>query len=86
MHSQLKWILVRAGGVLAGLFVFGIALLVMVVASDIFTAALEQAAMTHYDLLHSKTNWPLVPGYVVTGTVVQWAYPACAGVVTMALF
>lgn len=86
MHSQLKSILMRAGAVLAGLLVFGIAILVMEVGSDIFTAALERAAMQHYDLLHSKTNWPIVPSYKMTGTVVSWAYPACAGIVTMALF
>ncbi|WP_188263955.1 hypothetical protein [Pseudomonas sp. PSB11] len=85
MNSQLRSILVRVGATMAGLIVFVIALLIMLIGSDVFTIVLQRATPLVAILL-SPTNWPIVPGWKWIGGIVFWAYPACAGVLTMAFF
>lgn len=70
---------------MAGFIVFAIAVLLMAIGSEVFTAALKHATF-QYAFLLSQTNWPIVPGWRRIGGIVFWAYPACAGVLTMALF
>jgi hypothetical protein len=85
MHSDRKKLVTRVVAVLAGVLVFVVALLIMTIGSNLFTGALWHHSMGH-EWLRADENWPLVPGSIASASVVWWAYPACAGILTTALF
>jgi hypothetical protein len=82
---KIKPLAIRATALVAGFVVFFIALQLMDIGGDLFTTQIWITAHNH-DWLLAKENWPTVPGYDLVGETIFWAYPACAGLIAVAVF